>query len=124
MPARVGTSLLQLCAHSSLFQLVLVTADWSSLWLCHSWRAYGSIEPATYVLLASLTGCCFQSNQHPVGDVVVTGGQDGAVRFWDARSGRCVAAHEVHVNERGHGAVGNIAAGTHQARLLDCAAVR
>jgi len=47
-------------------------------------------------------------------DLFVSGGQDGAVCVWDARAaggGRPVARHEVHANERGAGAVGNILPG-------------
>ncbi|KAG2448714.1 hypothetical protein HYH02_006070 [Chlamydomonas schloesseri] len=41
----------------------------------------------------------------------VTGGQDGVVRVWDPRSKTNVAKVQLHVNEQGHGAVGDIIAG-------------
>ncbi|KAG2433008.1 hypothetical protein HXX76_008735 [Chlamydomonas incerta] len=41
----------------------------------------------------------------------VTGGQDGVVRVWDPRSKTNVAEVQLHVNEQGHGAVGDIIAG-------------
>ncbi|GIL71317.1 hypothetical protein Vretimale_2829 [Volvox reticuliferus] len=41
----------------------------------------------------------------------VTGGQDGVVRVWDPRAKANVAKVQLHVNEQGHGAVGDIIAG-------------
>ncbi|KAG2484442.1 hypothetical protein HYH03_016752 [Edaphochlamys debaryana] len=41
----------------------------------------------------------------------VTGGQDGCVRVWDPRKKTHVARVELHVNEQGRGAVGDIIAG-------------
>ncbi|GLC37310.1 hypothetical protein PLESTB_001137600 [Pleodorina starrii] len=41
----------------------------------------------------------------------VTGGQDGVVRVWDPRAKSNVAKVQLHVNEQGHGAVGDIIAG-------------
>jgi WD40 repeat protein len=42
---------------------------------------------------------------------VISGGQDGVVRVWDGRSGRCIAERAVHVDKKGKGAVGNITTG-------------
>lgn len=41
----------------------------------------------------------------------VSGGQDGCVRVWDPRGRSCVAKLELHVNDAGRGAVGDLAAG-------------
>ncbi|EFJ44249.1 hypothetical protein VOLCADRAFT_118805 [Volvox carteri f. nagariensis] len=45
------------------------------------------------------------------GGCFVTGGQDGVVRVWDPRAKANVAKVQLHVNEQGHGAVGDIIAG-------------
>ncbi len=45
-------------------------------------------------------------------DMLLTGGQDGALKVWDGRGGNCVATvPNLHNNDRGKGAVGNITAG-------------
>jgi hypothetical protein len=42
---------------------------------------------------------------------LISGGQDGVVRVWAGRTGRCVAEQAVHVDKKGKGAVGNILTG-------------
>ncbi|GFR45674.1 hypothetical protein Agub_g7088, partial [Astrephomene gubernaculifera] len=46
-----------------------------------------------------------------LGGCFVSGGQDGAVRVWDPRAKSNVVKVQLHVNEQGHGAVGDIIAG-------------
>jgi WD40 repeat protein len=41
--------------------------------------------------------------------VLLTGAQDGHLRAWDVRSGRCVANVPAHTSEAGAGAIGDIA---------------
>ena len=60
-----------------------------------------------------ITSLCWWYNSHEpnFGGLFMSGGQDGILRVWDRRHNSNVAKVQLHVNEKGHGAVSNICAG-------------
>jgi WD40 repeat protein len=60
-----------------------------------------------------ITSLCWWYNSHEpnFGGLFMSGGQDGVLRVWDRRNKSNVSKVQLHVNEKGHGAVSNICAG-------------